>query len=192
MKAVALVIALLVLVFRAPAQAQEYKNDVSFGLGAFTHPDIAETVRDIGGFIVTGGIVRSESTRDGPAFIIRYGRVVREDVKLSFSFNFQKFDVDLYTLDHKWGETDFSYYPFMVRGDYTWYRKGRTALYSGAALGLSVVTEDDDEGTRDETEYYLAYQVNAIGIRLGNRVAGFVELGLGYGGILSAGITAAF
>lgn len=187
-----MLIALLALVFCAPARAREYKNDVSFGPGAFTRPDIVETARDIGGFIVTGGLVRSESTRDGPAFILSYGRVVQENMKLSFSFDFQKFDVDLYTHDVKWGQAEFSYYTFMLRGDYGWYRKGRATLYSGAAFGLSVVTEDDTEGSRDDTDYYMAYQVNAIGIRLGKMVAGFAELGLGYSGILSAGITAVF
>ncbi len=192
MKAVMLVITLFLLVFWAPVQAQECKNDVSFGLGAFTYPDMAETGRDVGGFIGLAGIVRSESTRDGPAFILSYGRLVREDVKLSFSFGFQKFNVDLYALDYKWATVNFSYYTFMVRGDYTWYRKSWTSLYSGAAAGLSVVTEESEGESQDDTEYYLAFQVNAIGVRLGNRVAGFVELGLGYSGILSAGITATF
>jgi hypothetical protein len=192
MKAVMLVIALFVLVFCAPAQSLEYKNDISFGLGAFTYPDIVESGRDIGGFIGLGGIVRSESKRDGLAYILNYGRVVKEDVKLSLSFGFQKFDVDLYAINYQVATLEFSYYTFMVRGDYTWYRKGWTNLYSGAALGLSAVTEEHEEEDLDETEYYFAFHVNAIGARLGNRVAGFVELGFGYSGILSAGITAAF
>jgi opacity protein-like surface antigen len=187
-----LVVALAILVFCMPVQAREYKNDLSFGLGAFTFPDIAETTKDVGLLAVTLGLVSQEAKRDGPAYIFKYGRFVKEDLRLSLSAGYQKFKADHYLVQELWYTTEISYLDFMVRGDYYWLNREWVQLYSGAGLGIAMVTEEQKELGLEETEYWFAFHVNAFGCRVGKRVAGFVELGFGYNGILSAGITAAF
>ena len=190
MKTATIVIALALFVCSAPVHAQDYRNEIKAGLGAATFPDIYETTRDIGGLVGTLGIVRSESSRAVPALLFSYGRFVKENLKLSLAFDYQKFDVDLYFLENKAGSSEFSYYTFMLRGDYVSYRKNWVNLYSGAGLGLSTVVESYENDS--ETEYWFAFHVNAIGIRMGNRIAGYVECGFGYDGIFSAGLMAAF
>ncbi len=73
-----------------------------------------------------------------------------------------------------------------MSGDYTYFRREWVQLYSGAGLGMAVVMEEDVDEKEAETEYWFAFQLNALGVRVGKRVAGFAELGFGYDGILSA------
>ncbi len=175
-----------------PVQAREFKNDLSFGLGAFTFPDIAETTKDVGLLVGTMGLLSQKAERDGPAYILSYGRFVKEDLRLSLSVGYQKFKAEHYLLEELRYTTEISYLDFMVRGDYYWLNREWVQLYSGAGLGLAIVTEEEKESGLEETDYWFAFHVNALGCRAGKRVAGFVELGFGYDGILSAGITAAF
>jgi hypothetical protein len=183
---------LSVLVFCSPLQAQEFKNDLSVSLGGATFPDITETAKEIGGIIGTAGFLRVESKRAIPAIIFNYGRFVNEDLRLSLNFCYQKFDVEHFIVDQLWFTTEVAYYDFMVRGDYTYLRREWVQLYSGAGIGLAVVIEGDVAEKYSDTEYWFAFHVNAFGCRVGKRVAGFVELGFGYDGIVAAGVTAAF
>jgi len=192
LKTALLVIAVSVLGFHTVVHAQDHKNDVSVTLGAFTFPDIAETSKDIGGIIGTAGFLRQEASRATPAIIVTYGRFVKEELRMSLSVGYQKFDVEWFIADDPWFTAEVSYLHVMVRGDYTYYTTEWVNLYSGAAIGLAVVTEEEREEKDTDTEYWFAFHVNALGARIGKRVAGFVELGFGYNGILSAGITAAF
>jgi hypothetical protein len=68
-------------------------------------------------------------------------------------------------------------------------------LYSGISLGFAYATAHatsnytkpyDDGGTT------MAYHVNVLGIRVGNKIGGFLELGLGYNGIINAGMSIKF
>ena len=190
LKSTLIVITLVLFVFSAPAHSQEFKNEIKVGLGAFTFPDVTESTKEVGGLMVTLGFVKAESKRATPAFLFNYGRFVKDELKLSLSFDYQKFDVDVYWLDNLVGVSEISYYSFMLRGDYIWYRKDWVNLYSGAGIGFASVVED--YGDESDTEYWFAFHVNAIGIRMGNRIAGFVECGFGYDGIFSAGLMAAF
>jgi hypothetical protein len=192
LKAAALIFAISLLVSNTVVHAQAYKNEISVTLGAFTFPDIAETSKDIGGIIVLFGLFRQESSRATPAIILSYGRSVKEDLRVGLSFGYQKFNVEYFLADSPRFTTEVSYFHFMARGDYTYFTREWVRLYSGAGIGMAVVTEEEQEEKSTDTEYWFAFQVNALGARIGKRVAGFVELGFGYNGILSAGITAAF
>lgn len=192
MKATVMVIALSLLVFSATVQAQEYRNDISFSLGVATFPDMAETTKDIGGIFIIGGLFRQESKSVTPAIVFNYGRFIKEDLRLGFTFGYQKFEVEHFVADYSSFTSEISYYNFMVRGDYTYFRREWVQLYSGAGLGLAVVMEEDVDEKETETEYWFAFHVNALGVRVGKRVAGFAELGFGFNGILAAGVTAVF
>lgn len=61
--------------------------------------------------------------------------------------------------------------------------RGICKLYGGVNLGLGVISSSEDP-------LFPAFQVNPIGMRLGNeRVAFLLELGVGYRGIVQAGVT---
>jgi hypothetical protein len=176
----------------APLAAGEYRNEISVSLGGATFPDITETAKEIGGIIGTIGLLREESERDIPAVVFNYGRYTSEHLRLGLSFCYQKFNVNYYLSDNFWFKTGVSYYTFMARGDYTWLDTKWADLYSGAAIGMSFVSEEEVAQKTSDTETWVAFHVNALGIRVGRQLAGFLELGFGYNGIAAIGLTAGF
>lgn len=60
---------------------------------------------------------------------------------------------------------------------------GICKLYGGVNLGLGIVRST-------EVQFFPAFQVNPIGMRLGSeKIAFLLELGIGYRGIVQAGVT---
>ncbi len=63
-------------------------------------------------------------------------------------------------------------------------------LYSGLSAGISVFTQSDSSQSGSKTIF--AFQVNAIGLRVGHKFGGFFELGFGFDGIINAGLSVKF
>lgn len=77
-----------------------------------------------------------------------------------------------------------------------WRQSKHLNLYSGVGLGITLKSYDLsgnlDIGRTEDTKLGLAFQVTALGIRLGNQYAVFAELGFGNLGILQLGFSAGF
>lgn len=77
-----------------------------------------------------------------------------------------------------------------------WKQSKMLNLYSGAGLGLSFksfdLTGNVDIDRTEDTYWGLSFQATAIGIRVGNKYAGFAELGFGNMGAVHFGLSAGF
>lgn len=77
-----------------------------------------------------------------------------------------------------------------------WKQSKMLNLYSGVGLGLSFksydLTGNVDIDRTEDTYLGLSFQATAIGIRVGNKYAGFAELGFGNLGVLHVGFSAGF
>lgn len=63
-------------------------------------------------------------------------------------------------------------------------------LYSGLNFGLDFINEEHDVQTNlDRTYRQPGFHINGIGIRFGKKVGGFMELGIGNRGFISAGMS---
>lgn len=83
---------------------------------------------------------------------------------------------------------------FMVYSDYKWLNKPMFQMYSGGGLGASFYHFYRVGGTpkisfRSTT---FAFQFNPIGMRVGKQIGFFLEMGLGWNGIVNAGISGKF
>lgn len=93
------------------------------------------------------------------------------------------------------GELKRSFYTLAIEWDYRYVNQGPIQVYSGVGLGFSYATEEftpPAESTltaKTGNISNIAYQINAVGVRLGKRYAGFVEFGYGYKGIINAGFS---
>ena len=73
-----------------------------------------------------------------------------------------------------------------------WKTTPKMIAYSGYAQGWSRSTTADwptGGGKQTSTNRNFAFQVTAVGVRYGKRVAGFFEVGFGVHGILNGGLT---
>jgi hypothetical protein len=89
------------------------------------------------------------------------------------------------------------YVTILPRLDWYYVRTSFLSVYSGLGIGLSVKrnkykhvegTPAEPPAQANETTQKIAAQLNVIGLRVGTRVAGFVEAGYGCNGICQVGV----
>lgn len=101
----------------------------------------------------------------------------------------------IYNVGQYGGELNRSFYTLAIEWDYRYVNQGPIQVYSGVGLGFTYATEEFipaaestlDQNTGDISN--IAYQINAVGVRLGKKYGGFVEFGYGYKGIINAGFS---
>ena len=191
--AVPLLLSILVL-SSVTVSAQDYSHEISFYAGAGSMPSILEHFQDIGLFLLfppLTKVIRTETETVTPALVLRYRNHLGTLVSLCGEFSYQQFEKRYILLDKEASASDIKYYTFMGRVDFTYVRSRLLQMYSGLGLGFSHATESGkDTGSASET--YFALQINAVGLRVGEKVAGFMELGFGFNGIICGGITVRF
>lgn len=60
---------------------------------------------------------------------------------------------------------------------------------AGLAIGSSEETVADGAPSIEDSTTGFAFQINPIGVRVGRKIAGFAELGFGYRGIITVGLS---
>lgn len=89
------------------------------------------------------------------------------------------------------------YLSLLASQKYAWVRSKWISLYSALDLGVCLVdrkeSRNDFSYLKDEfTETRFAYQATPFGIRAGQRLGGYMELGYGYKGIAAIGFSYRF
>ncbi len=81
----------------------------------------------------------------------------------------------------------------MPKADIYYVNRELFSLYSGLAAGVShsfCHTNYSNRFDQSFNYFSVAYQLNALGIRVGKDIAGYVEFGFGYQGMVNLGISA--
>ena len=94
----------------------------------------------------------------------------------------------------KTGDVSNRYLTIGFGTEYHYVHKDWFQMYSGASIAYTsqnadFTTSSDIEDTNDS---YFNFQVNAVGLRFGKALGGFVELGVGYRGYVNAGLSYQF
>jgi len=195
---VLLVILCTVIVFSAAAQeSSKANNDIRLGYGYYSASDLDIINRDAFGIVLRHIIFRdsllSSKFLSSGIFMLQYQHQFNKVIHFGGVFTFNPLST---TLEFKNGttETDSWFtYSLMPRMDFYYINKGIFSMYSGFAVGVSYFSchsKFNDQADQTVTNVSWAYQINALGIRLGKKVGGFIELGFGYQGIVNLGISA--
>jgi len=127
---------------------------------------------------------------------ITYRRVSRSEMFFwgaSASYNTTKGEI--YYLGNHEGELKRSFITVAIEGHYRYQNMKKVQLYSGIGIGYSLGNEtltppaETGNPATSGSINRIAYQINAIGIRIGNNIGGFLELGYGYKGIVNVGFS---
>jgi len=87
------------------------------------------------------------------------------------------------------------WFTVMAKGSFMYYRDAfnvpNVELYGAAALGSSFreATGTVNNVEKSKSMSYFAYQFTPLGVRTGQKVAFWAELGYGYKGVLNAGVS---
>lgn len=79
----------------------------------------------------------------------------------------------------------------MPTGRFYYKQKPKVALYGSLGAGALFANKTERSGSLKETEKFstFAFQINPIGVRVGNRFGGFGELGFGMKGFVTLGFS---
>lgn len=178
----------LVLLGILHAQAQSPRNELQVGYGVGSATLLIEGIADVLASALVPGSIRSvDRTGTGP-FIVGYNRYVSERFSVGLQGSYITSDASYTTTSGEFKGSN-RYLTALLRGDYRWLNRG-VQLYSGLGVGGSYLTSD--VGGKSDNSLGVAFQVNALGVRVGKRVGAFAEAGFGFNGILTLGVSAKF
>lgn len=112
--------------------------------------------------------------------------------KVGADISFMNAQLTIHTNDpaNKISKTSTQYLLFLPGGQFSYVKRPRLDFYASASAGIIAVWSKDEDQLRNNVG--AAFQVNPVGLRVGGRMAGFIEAGFGYKGILTGGISYRF
>lgn len=141
------------------------------------------------------GIEREDNNAFSDVWSVGYRYYVNPRFNVGGDISYMRNKTD-YTLtkgtDVRQGERQNNFYMVMPTAEYLYMNRPKVQLYGNLGVGVlslsghSTVTTD----RHDYSATTVAFQVNPIGVRFGQRFGGFAELGFGLKGILTAGFSA--
>jgi hypothetical protein len=101
----------------------------------------------------------------------------------------------IYNVGQYEGELNRQFITVALEWEYRYVNQGPIQVYSGLGLGFTYATEEltppSELGVERDTGNIstFAYQLNAVGVRIGKKFGGFAEFGYGYKGIINLGFS---
>lgn len=195
-----LVVFILLFMIQAVNSQDYYRSydhhDIMLAYGQFI-PDQFESVNSsmLNDLYPDQRYVRDNYSSFGTLFF-SYRHVFKNELFLwGITAGYSSSKSKIYNVGQFEGDLSRTFYTVALEWEYRYVNQGPIQVYSGLGLGFTYATEElappPEMTTTSSTGNIsnIAYQVNAVGIRLGKKYAGFVELGYGYKGIINAGFS---
>ncbi len=138
--------------------------------------------------------VRDRYSSPGALFLT-YRHKFRNDFMFwGITFGMSSSSGKIYNMGQYEGEIKRKFYTGAFDWEYRYFNQGIIQVYSGIGLGFTFGNETftPNEITQESTGTIanVAFQVNAVGIRVGKRIGGYIEFGYGYKGVVNLGFSA--
>lgn len=170
---------------------------LNIGYGGASHNAIIETSVSTLFPAVTVGTASLDNQKSSGVFSADYSYFVKDNWSVGASLNYEQISNNTVVLNTTTGKQKNTYYTLGITTNYHYVNKGIFNLYSGVGLAY-VYNEEKYNATSSETSdtkksnSELGFQINALGLRVGKKFGGYVELGYGYKGIVNVGISYKF
>lgn len=185
---------LALVLFCAPLAAQNRRHDISLSYGVVTLDQLSDVLEDILTVVITLGTFSKENLDFSGAPFLSYHFAPRGRFGFGIAAGTYRTTGDLQSMDSPVGTFKETNTIAALELDYRWVYKPSFQLYSGLGAGLRFrkgrYHVGDELETTDNT--FPTFHVNALGLRFGKQVGLFLELGLGYKGVLNGGLSAQF
>ena len=170
------------------------KNEISVGYGRVTLPDFAHLTAGVFATVFTGGYARFDNFRSYGSVNAEYYRVLNKTFSVGAAVSWFGGVADVLDKDNvKTGTSDYSGFAVMPSAKIFWFRKPHVAMYSKLSAGLTLLDDYDDESDSHSYDPYFAAQVSLAGVQFGGeRLRGYVEVGGGMQGLVTAGVSYSF
>jgi hypothetical protein len=189
-----IVLTLAAFVFSTAGFAQVRKHDVSVAYGFLSIDQVTDMLTDIVTIVITLGTFSKDNIKYTGVPFLTYHYSSNSRFGFGFAAGGYNSRGDLRVGNTTVGDFTERNYIGAVELDYHWVMREGLQLYSGAGFGVryrkGTYTDADDTDTAGKV--LPTFHLNALGLRVGKKVGVFVEFGVGYKGILSAGVNAQF
>jgi hypothetical protein len=160
-------------------------------------PEIIDAFTGILSYPASLGIISTSNLKSTGAMHINYKFAIENKWILGATTGFSDTTQDISVNNAVIGEQKYRALTFAIESDYRYISNPSFQIYSGLGAGITINKGEFEPNSTKETSIhdnssYFNYKVTALGLRVGKKLAGFLELGFGYKGILSAGISYQF
>ena len=199
MKNIASSIAIILFVMtmhNAMAQS-EGTNEFKVGYGAFSSIQFLDLASDLTITGATAGNLAYDNKKFSNTLYGSYKHALNDNIMLGATFAYERIEDDAKSGKNIIGKRDSKNYTAAVEADYYYMSDTFIRMYSGLGLGYSFNNQkfrssDPDYKNQDDNLSHFNFHVNAFGIRVGNALGVFAEVGFGYKGIVNAGLSYQF
>lgn len=188
------------------AQGSYPTNEIYGSYGVGSVPQIGISLgfalgNAIGNAIINGiimklggaGVTYEEKITATGAIGLGYNHYVNPRWSIGGVGLFERVDDKLVFSNGNVGTSRVDVWMLLARTDFRWVNNHSFQFYSGVAAGGSYIHSFDvDDPSDSDNDFMFAFQVSPIGLRFGHNFGVFLEGGLGWTGIVSAGISGKF
>lgn len=173
-------------------------HEISLGIGNLTLDQILGALLTDGGrTILSLGAENTDNLKFLGAFSFSYKYYLKNRFAAGLTIVSDHVSGDLVDRDEELIGTLKRHY-FTIAPEIKWVYVNKVSfrLYGEAGFGYTFGTENsqDIQGTEDEPFHinHFNFQITPLGIRVGKTFGAFAEIGLGYKGVLAAGLSGYF
>lgn len=152
----------------------------------------AEEIIQVGGSL---GDINYDNTSTAGSLYITYRHAIADQWMLGGTFAYQGITEDVLESGAIIGDVSNRYLTFGIESDYRYISKPSFQMYSGLGVAYTIQASEFN-GTStdiaDGDDSYFNFQVTALGFRVGKALAVFGEVGFGYKGFGTVGVSYQF
>ena len=183
-----------VFLFVASISAQSKKHEIDLGVGVLSTNQLVGTLSSVIVSSLPG--VKMENHRYIGAIHLGYKYALMDRFALGPTFTYDRGTSDATLLRIHIGKFTSRYYSLALEGDFKYVNSDKFKLYSLMGVGATLLDQTYKNNRSDEirsrNKTFFNFQVTPIGIKYGDELGIFTELGFGYKGILCAGLFCRF
>lgn len=169
-------------------------EELKMGYGYGTSTQIMYDIADIFSTVFTLGDITNVNEISYGALNIGYNYSVSDKVSLGASVTYEQVHNDVKSKNDVIGSNTCGFYTVAFETTIHYVRKESFQMYSGLGLAytygsLKFDSSNPQEKSSDDVVSLFNFNITGIGARFGRAFGGFVELGFGYKGFASVGLS---
>ncbi|MCA0426641.1 MAG: hypothetical protein LCH37_04325 [Bacteroidetes bacterium] len=186
---ITLVATLIITLFHLNSHAQI--REFSLGYGVLGRQEIQ--VRDISNFVETkfsGTIGENTKKTFSPLGPIRlaYTMYDTKHITLGADLSYAACQSEMQYANGTSEKSDFHFFTLMGNVSYQYLDNPKLNIYSGLHFGVSYLRGKNLDTNKKGEDYLPAYHVTLLGVRYGEKLGVYGDLGYGYNGYVNAGV----
>lgn len=174
-----------------PYIGQKGKIEIDAGYGIITAQDIITGVSTVVSSALLAHAVERVDGKGFGALFVNLDYYVGDKTAVGIQLNYAHYQTNYKMSSGNIESLKTKYFSPMLHTKYNWVNKPILNIYSAAAVGATFYTSKNEAGEKKNITSF-AFQASPIGLRVGNKVAFFAELGFGFQGLISGGLSLRF